>query len=281
MKIIEDYPGIPRAKSRRFTYNLVGNFDDSINIRGIGLKEEMNPCWNRRNKGNSDYLILYFYDSTYMKIGNSDYIDAKRKWIILSPGVPHFYGNSNNKWTHSWIHFSGKFVEELITAAELPLNTLIDVSIQEDFEKLLISLHEEIYYYNPTIIQIIKDQISSGVLRISRSYKKDRLNTVPQSYLEIKQLLDFKYYENFNLQTLAEITGCSVPYFCKKFKEIFQMPPIEYLVNRRLKIAKHLLKSTNLTISEIGIKVGYEDLYYFSKLFKRKTGRNPSFYRNK
>lgn len=279
MKIDENYPGIPRTKSRIFTYNLMEIFDNSLKIRGIGLKEEMIPCWNRRKKGNNDYLILYFYNSTYMKVGNGDYVNAKKKWIILSPGIPHFYGNGNNKWTHSWIHFSGEFIEDLISASKIPLNTLIDNSMQEDFEKLLISLHEEIYYYNPPITQIIKDQISSGILRITRSYNKDRSNTIPQNYLEVKQLLDFKYYENLNLPTLAEMTGCTVPYFCKKFKEIFQIPPIEYLVNRRLKVAKHLLKSTNLTISEIGNKVGYEDLYYFSKLFKRKNGYNPSFFR--
>lgn len=281
MKIDESFPGISRAKRKRFAYDLIGSFDNTVIINGIGLREEMIPCWNRRNKGNSDYLILFFYNSTFIKVGNGEYNDAKGKWIILSPGTPHYYGNDYCNWNHSWIHFTGDYVEELLLKSKIPFNTLLDINVQDEFEKLLISLHEEIYYNNPPILQILKNLVSSGLLRITRSYAGKNSSNIPKNYTEIRQLLDFKYNKNHKLEALADIAGCSVPYFCKKFKEIFQIPPVEYLVNRRIKIAKHLLKTTNFSISEIGIKVGYEDQYYFSKFFKRKTGYTPSSYRIK
>lgn len=53
----------------------------------------------------------------------------------------------------------------------------------------------------------------------------------------------------------------------------------DYLSSVRIDAAKELLKSTNLTVTEIAGKVGYEDLNYFIRTFKKTVGMSPGQYR--
>lgn len=280
MEIDENYPGFPRSIKRTFAYHLAGCSGDGIQVNGLGLKEKMKPCWNRRPRGNRDYLMLYFYDSVDFIVSDNKKMNAKNKWIILTPGMPHFYGHDEKGWNHSWIHFSGDLVKRTIEKADIPLNKLTNIGNPSDFEEMLINIHNELYFYNPPIMEVIKDQINSGILRISRDLKsKDRDIHIPDIYRKIKQQLDFYYNRDFTLKDLSEIAGCTVPYFCHKFKQLFNYSPIDYLVNRRVDIAKHFLDSTEMAIGDISNKVGYNDIYYFSRLFKKRTGTSPSIYR--
>jgi two-component system response regulator YesN len=54
---------------------------------------------------------------------------------------------------------------------------------------------------------------------------------------------------------------------------------MEYIMKVRIQNAKYLLIQTNKDIGDIAADVGYTDLKYFSKLFKKKTGLNPSEFR--
>lgn len=280
MNINENYPGFPRSVSRTFAYHLAGCSGESLQVNGLGLKEEMKPCWNRRPRGNRDYLILYFYDSVEFVVGSGNAQDARGKWIILTPGMPHSYGSDNSHWNHSWLHFSADFIKVLLKKRGIPVNSLVNIGNPSDFENMLISIHNEIYYFNPPMMEIIKDQLNSGLLRISRDLRnRDREVIIPETYMKIKQLFDFSYNDEFNLTDLSGIAGCTVPHFCNKFKSLFNYSPIDYLVNRRIDIAKNFLDSTDMSIGEISHKVGYDDVYYFSRLFKKRTGLSPSIYR--
>ena len=66
-------------------------------------------------------------------------------------------------------------------------------------------------------------------------------------------------------------------YISKIFKSEMGESPIHYLIRVRMEKAKALLESgASLSIGEIAEKVGYEDAYHFSKLFKKTYGVSPS-----
>jgi len=284
MRIEEDYPGIPRTHSRTFSYHIIGPFEDgeSLQISGLGLRETMKPCWNRRPGGNEDYLALYFYDPVEFFLGDREIRDVQGKWIILSPRQPHSYGSSRSGWSHSWIHFSGSFIRDNLKTLNLRVDQFLDTGGAEDFETMLIRIHEEIYHFNPPDLRIVKDQIRSGLIRIARSHgRAGSVPPVPDRYLRIRQMLDFRYAEAYPLRELASLAGCSIPHFSQMFKSYFQTSPIDYLVNRRITMARHFLKTTDLAIGEISRRTGYEDVYYFSRLFKSRTGCSPRSYRSR
>ena len=64
-------------------------------------------------------------------------------------------------------------------------------------------------------------------------------------------------------------------HFCAEFKKYYKCAPIEYIIKLRMNEALHHLHNINYSITEIAEKVGYEDIYHFSKLFKKQYRVSP------
>ncbi|HEY6528550.1 MAG TPA: helix-turn-helix domain-containing protein [Cellvibrionaceae bacterium] len=71
----------------------------------------------------------------------------------------------------------------------------------------------------------------------------------------------------------------SVRSFNRRFRAATAQTPLHYLHERRILLAKELLKTSNLSISEISLRCGYQDFAHFTKLFKKHLGVTPSEYR--
>lgn len=66
---------------------------------------------------------------------------------------------------------------------------------------------------------------------------------------------------------------------CQLFKTYIQESPMAFLLDYRLEVSSHLLKTTTSGISEIALSCGFNHLSYFSKQFARKFGCTPSAFR--
>lgn len=96
----------------------------------------------------------------------------------------------------------------------------------------------------------------------------------------VESLIDFFHANissNITLQDLEDKTGFSKVYICRMFKKSQNTTPIDYFT--RLKIARAqemLTEFPNLSLREISDFLGFSDVYYFSKVFKKITGNPPS-----
>ncbi len=100
----------------------------------------------------------------------------------------------------------------------------------------------------------------------------------------IQDMMDYlkaNYYKDISLQDAAKALHYSESYFSKLFKQCFNKNFTAYLIEIRMEAAKQLLSKSMVNIKEIANKVGYSDSNYFTKVFKRSTGMNPSEYREK
>ena len=89
-----------------------------------------------------------------------------------------------------------------------------------------------------------------------------------------------KYSEPIHIQDIADFCGLDRSYLSKLFKEVTGYSPQRYLLTYRIKKAKELLESTELSIQHVSYSVGYNDPLAFSKFFKQETGLSPTQYRN-
>lgn len=76
------------------------------------------------------------------------------------------------------------------------------------------------------------------------------------------------YRQNLELKELAALAGCSVRQLQRRFKQEKQLGPMEYVIQLRMESASRMLRHTDASIGEIADKLGYRDMYYFSRAFK-------------
>ena len=96
----------------------------------------------------------------------------------------------------------------------------------------------------------------------------------------IEHLQSF-YDKQVNKEELADLLSTHPSHLSRKFKEETKMTITSYQQMLRIKQAKHLLKTEELTIEEIAWIIGYDDPSYFARVFKRETGSTPTQYRDR
>ena len=84
-----------------------------------------------------------------------------------------------------------------------------------------------------------------------------------------------------SLTEVADYVNINADYFCRLFKAETGSTYNSYLTNCRIQKAVELLTNTDLKVYEVAEKVGYSNLSYFSRVFKKVMGVNPFFYQKK
>jgi two-component system response regulator YesN len=114
-----------------------------------------------------------------------------------------------------------------------------------------------------------------GALFQKRAERKNQIIKLAKGY--IKENLS---NDSLNLDLVSNHVELSSNYFCKLFREEEGISFSNYLNIQRIKLAKKMLKESNLKVYEISYKIGYSNPKYFSYVFKRITGLSPLEYKN-
>jgi transcriptional regulator GlxA family with amidase domain len=96
----------------------------------------------------------------------------------------------------------------------------------------------------------------------------------------IMRRLDQQLAHRYDLSTLADGAGVSTRTLLRRFAEETGQSPLQYLQLARVRRARHLLETTDHTVSSISVAVGYADAGTFAALFTRHTGQGPRGYRS-
>ncbi len=100
----------------------------------------------------------------------------------------------------------------------------------------------------------------------------------PDLVSQMLRYLHDRYTTAVTMDDLAALFNYSVRYLSRTFKQATGYSPIEYLIRLRIEKAKELLETTNATIKEVAELVGYNDSFYFNRIFKKHTGVSPGHY---
>jgi len=171
----------------------------------------------------------------------------------------------NNKITEKTVFYDfNGFEPKINIGGQIKLNILLDEMLYE-FEQ------PRIYYEN--IIDGILIQWLTELIRyyVVKHHKKEVKfhkilewinNNYSDTNLNNKNIADqFHYHPNYLNQLMKINTGISLH---------------QYIINIRIQKALDLLMNTNMNIQEISKKIGYEDIHYFSRIFRKKVGSSPS-----
>lgn len=100
-----------------------------------------------------------------------------------------------------------------------------------------------------------------------------------QLLIACKDYIDGHFMEELTVEALAERSHMSVSGFAHQFKKFCGFPPIQYIIRRRIGEAQTLLMTSDLSITEVSVRVGYDNISYFNNQFKRFAGMSPQNYR--
>lgn len=96
-----------------------------------------------------------------------------------------------------------------------------------------------------------------------------------------KRYIDTHYQEEITLDKLAEINHVSKYHLAHAFTEEYGISPINYLLNKRIQEAEHLLATTDFSLSLISYTTGFSSSSYFAQIFKKQRGCTPREFRKK
>ena len=99
--------------------------------------------------------------------------------------------------------------------------------------------------------------------------------------LRARDAMDRSYAEPLDVPTLARIAHVSEAHFIRTFRATFGETPNRYLQRRRVERAMCLLRSTEQSVTEICMAVGFSSLGTFSRVFAEIVGEPPSVYRRR
>jgi AraC-like DNA-binding protein len=106
---------------------------------------------------------------------------------------------------------------------------------------------------------------------------KDFLFDFSEPYkMDLEKFMLSNFHFNIPVEKFAQLTGRSLAGFKRDFQKIFEMPPRQWLQDKRLTEARHLIEKKNKTPSAIYLDLGFESLSHFSHSFKKKFGKSPS-----
>lgn len=145
------------------------------------------------------------------------------------------------------------------------------------------SIIRELHQKDSGYREICTNLLETLVLLILRNTKSDfTVSSSDRTSREckfIEQYMEEHFSENISLDSLSRLTYMNKYYMVHAFKKYKGISPINYLIDRRISEAKHLLQTTNYPVSKIAQAVGFSSQSYFSQVFRKELKMTPLQYR--
>jgi AraC-like DNA-binding protein len=144
-------------------------------------------------------------------------------------------------------------------------------------QKMSLSLHANKHRVAELFCEVLEELIGSQhqIEREIAAMTPLKYSTKKELYQRLhnaKDHMDSCFADDLSLERTAQAAHLAPVYFLREFRKNFHLTPHQYLTQRRIEEAKHLLISDAHSVSEICFTVGYNDVSSFSKLFKTRTG---------
>ncbi len=119
----------------------------------------------------------------------------------------------------------------------------------------------------------------AGVMRPLESAK--HLQASYQGLAPVVEYVLENYREKMEGEILAQLVDLSVSQLNRRFKKLFGIAPMQFVLRTRVNAARTILTRENLSLGEVALECGFYDQGQFGRIFKRETGLTPGSYRKR
>lgn len=219
----------------------------------------------------------------YVSVGDVTFKASAGDIYILPIGKDHFYySNDKNPWEKIWFNINGSFVKNTIVAYRIGnLYHIKGLNLKSLFDDFL--THAEIIKQSNSATYNF-DTCATDFLKIVQSISshievQGKIAPINKAELlknKIDSLTDF----SLSFDEILKEFFYTKSHLIRVFKNAYGITPYNYLLERKINIAKLLLKNTVMSISEISEKLGFANSHYFSNFFTKHVGKSPNKYRH-
>lgn len=235
-----------------------------------------------REHHNDDLLILCTEGEAFLSIEDEPCVVKAGDLVLLPAGAAHRYtAVPENPWTIHWVHYAGPLAVDFrqhmgFTDGVRILHPGRQPRLLVDFNGLL-SVRQT-GFRTPGLVHVanrLRQLLAAIPLSIDESGQSQQPDLdIIHNFM--REHLD----ERISLGQLADLTGLSATHFATRYRELTGVSPIQHFLHLKVEQACQMLDTTDLSFTQISSQLGYDDNYYFSRLFKKVMGLSPTDYRH-
>ena len=196
--------------------------------------------------------------------------------LVMCPGERIHYV-AETPWSIQWVGLYGQTVENYMKSLRIcGDDPILKIEKYYEMEEVLEELYqisncqtEQMRFKQMELIYRFFSLLCKGEQRSKSCDIADRA----------KKIIDYNFDRDITVKKVADTMHLDSAYLTRKFAQKYSVAPKEYLLKKRIELAKRLLTQTDATVTEISGSVGYDDPLYFSRIFKEKEGLSPLAYR--
>ncbi len=234
-----------------------------------------------RRRHDSHLIIYCVAGLGHLSIGGETWRIQAGDLLCLPRGLAHSYrADEGDPWSIYWVHFDGELAEQYLQFlnADHPVLRLgMHPSVVTGFSGLF-SLGRGGYPERA----FIHGSAQLKELLTDVGWQRSRAGSGSGARVDmdrIEQLMRRRIDRSLRLDELAEEAGMSRYHFVRRFREQTGHSPIQYFIHLKMQYACQLLDSDTRSVKQTAAALGYDDAYYFSRLFKKVMGVSPQHYR--
>ncbi|MEI6175270.1 MAG: AraC family transcriptional regulator [Verrucomicrobiota bacterium] len=213
---------------------------------------------------------------------------AGREWkmepgdlLFLPPREHHVYSaNPRSPWTIFWMHFRGiraaDHLNNLGVSITNPIVSVDDPAVL--FEAFEDSFRHATHGFSEAAMTGLSTAFGRllGLAKVHQRAPGTRSRRAENRLLKVLSLMHEDLSRPWTLDELAGESHLSIPHFTELCRRQTGMPPLGLLIRLRLQRAMDLLQQGTHNVAEAASAVGYDDPFYFSRLFRKHMGITPS-----
>jgi AraC family transcriptional regulator of arabinose operon len=251
-------------------------------ITDMGFYPNAKNHYRKRKIGISENILIYCIEgSGSIHVQDEIHNITSDTCFIIPACMPHSYwASENTPWSIYWIHFAGRkssyfqnHFHKVIPISRTS-NARIDDRINQ-FNEILSALEmgfskENIEYANLYLNALLTSFFYLDTFRNVKGLQGS--DPVDHSILYMMQNVN----KCVRIQDLSSHVKMSESHLSKLFRQRMGTSPIDYFINLKMQEAIRLLSNKSMRIKEVAFQLGYNDPYYFTRIFTRQIGSSPT-----
>lgn len=237
--------------------------------------------------GVRDHYLLHYISSgkgVYETEGQIFRLQKGDLFLALPERVIRYTADSKDPWTYEWVGFQGSDAGTILHRTDFSESQLVlrSISFGDEIKDCLdwISAGFGSTYASTARMTAGLYLLFAILAEHAQPNAEGREGKHTEQVQRAIEFISLKYSYGITIDEVAEYTGVSRSTLFREFREEMGVSPKEYLDRFRIERAARLLDTTDLKVSAVAASVGYENGLYFSKAFKKYTGKSPTQYRN-